>query len=94
MPDDEALPVVEVRVMVNVDGLRRGEEGEVELTPRIQQLVRSGYMRILGHVLPGAPEPAPPATVANPARTRAKRARVVDDGAADGDPAGPERGRP
>lgn len=89
MQSDEEAPTVSVRVMVNVDNLRRGEEGEVELTPRIQQLVRAGYVKILGHVLPVAP-PAPvvaTAPVANPTRTRAKPARAVADGAADGDPA-------
>lgn len=80
MPDDEAVPVVEVRVMVNVGALRRGDEGEVELTPEIQRLARSGYLRILGHVLP-------PVTVANPARIRAKRVKGVEDGPAGGDPA-------
>ena len=56
--DEGDLPVVYVRVVVNVDSLRRGYEGEVELTPRIQQLVKAGYLQILGHVwVP--PEPAP-----------------------------------
>ncbi len=39
-----------VRVVVNVDNLRRGYEGEVELTPRIQALVAAGYLQILGHL--------------------------------------------
>lgn len=85
MPGDEVLPVVHVRVCVNVDSLRIGYEGEVELTPRIQRLIQSGYLQILGHVLaPVAPEPAPPAVtapvpVASPTRTRVRKA--VDDGA-------------
>lgn len=89
MSSDE-LPVVEVEVLVNVDSLRRGERGEVELTSRIQQLVHSGYMRILGHVQT-APAPAvvaaepPAASVASPTRTRARKA--VSDGTAGSDPA-------
>jgi hypothetical protein len=66
--------VVYVRVVVNVDSLRKGFEGEVELTPRIQKLVTAGYLQILGHVWthrnrdgPVAPEPV---TLASPTRTR------------------------
>lgn len=91
MSGNEALPVVYVRVCVNVDSLRIGYEGEVELTPRIQKLVQSGYLQILGHVWV-APELAPvaaaaaaPVTLASPTRTRARK--VVDDGAAGTDPA-------
>ena len=87
MPANENQPVVYVRVMVNVDGLRVGEEGEVELSPRIEKMIRSGYLQIVGHVLPPAaplwldPEPAPPVAepVANPGRTRALP-KVESDG--------------
>lgn len=83
MPGDEDLPVVHVRVCVNVDSLRIGYEGEVELTPRIQRLIQSGYLQILGHVLappePVVPVVAEPVTLASPRRTRARR--VADDGA-------------
>lgn len=91
MDGDEGLPVVYVRVCVNVDSLRRGYEGEVELTPRIQKLVGAGYLQILGHVwVPPEPEPVIPAavvpvTLASPTRVRAPKA--VDDGAAGADPA-------
>jgi hypothetical protein len=47
---DEVFPLVYVRVCVNVDSLRIGYEGEVELAPRIQKLVAAGYLQILGHV--------------------------------------------
>ena len=88
--DEGDLPVVYVRVVVNVDSLRRGYEGEVELTPRIQQLVKAGYLQILGHVW-GPPEPAPvvevaPVVLASPTRTRAPR-RAAGDGAAGTDQA-------
>jgi len=70
VPDTE-LPIVYVRAMVNVNHLRRGDEGEVELTPTVERLVRSGYLEILGHVLRDPQPPvAEPAPVANPARTR------------------------
>lgn len=80
MPDDEGLPVVYVRVCVNVDNLRIGYEGDVELTPRIQKLVNAGYIQILGHVwVPPEPEPvaaAPvePVALASPTRTRVRKA--------------------
>jgi hypothetical protein len=94
---DEELPVVRVRVSVNVDSLRRGWEGEVELTPRIQTLVRAGYLTILGHVWsppPAAVDVAAPATppvaeaspVANRSRTRAPR-KADGDGGESPDPA-------
>ena len=89
MPDDDGLPVVYVRVVVNVDSLRKGFEGEVELTPRIQRLVTAGYLQILGHVwVP--PEPAPtapvapePATLASPTRTRVSKKAAGDGTSAD-----------
>lgn len=84
MPADESQPVVYVRVLVNVDGLRVGEEGEVELSPRIEKMIKSGYLQIIGHVWePPAPSPfagVPEAVtvsaeyagpVANPTRSRA-----------------------
>lgn len=87
---DDDHPVVLVRVTVNVDSLRRGWEGEVELTPRIQTLVRSGYLQILGHVWtppePAPDAPEPPAVVANPTRIRAKR-KAGGDGGTTPDPA-------
>jgi hypothetical protein len=90
VPDDDNLPVVYVRVMVNVDSLRKGFEGEVELTPRIQKLITAGYLQILGHVW-NPPEPGPiapavtaPATLASPTRTR-----VLGKGAGDGTGADP-----
>lgn len=59
MSDKELL--VDVEVMVNVDSMRRGQVGQVELSPRIQALVDRGYLKILGHAAP-APE-APPSSV-------------------------------
>jgi len=52
-------PVALVRVVVNVDNLRRGMEAEVELTPRINSLLASGYLQLIGHVRAPAPAPAP-----------------------------------
>jgi hypothetical protein len=71
--------VVIVRATVNVDSLRAGDEGEVELTPRIQALVDRGYLAILGHVpqdqvQPEQFEAAPQPPAAAPARAR-KRVR-------------------
>ena len=93
MDGDEGLPVVYVRVCVNVDSLRIGYEGEVELTPRIQKLVSAGYIQILGHAwvppepAPVAPAAAAPATVASPTRTRIQRKAATGDGAASADQA-------
>lgn len=81
--DDE--PLVRVQVMVNFDGLRKGQVGEVELNGRIQMLAGRGYLKILGHVAvpaievppvaPGAPEP--PAPTETPAkRSRPSRAKT------------------
>jgi hypothetical protein len=67
--------------MVNVEGLRVGEEAEVELEPRIQKMIDSGYLRILGHVYvpPPSPVPVPPvAALASPTRVRAPRKEVAD----------------
>jgi hypothetical protein len=83
----DELPTVYVRAVVNVGHLRRGDEGDVELTPTIERMVRSGYLQILGHSPAAAPSPAvEPAPVANPARTRRK---AVGDGGGGtgGDPA-------
>jgi len=55
-------PVALVRVVVNVDNLRRGMEAEVELTPRINSLLASGYLQLIGHVR--APAPAVPPVAA------------------------------
>jgi len=71
--------------MVNIDSMRRGQVGQVELSPRIQALIDRGYLKLLGHVhvpavevlpvAPEAPEPsAPPKTPAKRVRpSRAKR---------------------
>ena len=90
MPDDDGLPVVYVRVVVNVDSLRKGFEGEVELTPRIQKLVTAGYLQILGHVwtppepepvAPVVPAPVEPVRLASPTRTRVPAKKAAGDGA-------------
>lgn len=97
MPADESQPVVYVRVMVNVDGLRVGEEGEVELSPRIEKMIKSGYLQIIGHVLPpaapvewlapaydGIPSPeAAPVLAAEPVANQA-RTRALPKVEADG----------
>lgn len=82
----DELPTVYVRAAVNVGHLRRGDEGEVELTPTIERMVRSGYLQILGHSSWPVPrqEPAP---VANPARTRRKAVTGDGGGGTGGDPA-------
>lgn len=80
-------PLVLVRVGVNVDNLRAGDEGEVELTPRIQGLISAGYVQILGHipqppltpsVLP--PEPTPHPVAAPRRKTVGKAQKGADDG--------------
>jgi hypothetical protein len=94
-------PLVEVEVMVNVDSMRRGQVGRVELTPRIQSLADRGYLKIRGHVATPAIEvfSAPPeapethAPVEAPARrsrpSRAKReATTTPPEASSGDSAG------
>lgn len=63
-------PIARVRVLVNVDNLRIGMEDDVELTPRIQGLLASGYLRLIGHVTPPTPA-APPAPVVPPEPPRA-----------------------
>ncbi len=93
LPEDDE-PVVRVRVLVNVESLRKGWEGEVELSPRIQRFVDSGYLQIIGHVWEPLAEPVPhphasrleTVTVANPARSRAP-IREASDGAESADPA-------
>lgn len=88
----EPGPLVRVLVMVNVDSLRRGWTGEVELDGRIELLVRRGYLRVLGHV-DVVPEPAPAVLVAEPpidtpqvvqaprrARKMAERPKEADGG--------------
>lgn len=87
--------------MVNVDSMRRGQVGRVELTPRIQSLVDRGYLKIRGHVdVPAvevfpealeAPEtPVPTETPVRRARpSRAKRdATTTPPEASSGDSAG------
>jgi len=94
-------PLVRVEVMVNVDSMRRGQVGEVELTPRIQSLASRGYLKIHGHVnaaavevLPVAPEaPEPAALPETPARrSRPSRAKpkptATPPEASDGDSPG------
>ncbi len=59
-------PLVTVEVMVNVEGLRRGWVGQVELTPRIGLLVSRGYLRVLGHVETAVVIPPPPVASETP----------------------------
>lgn len=90
----DVYPTARVRVLVNVDSLRIGMEGEVELTPRIQSLLASGYLRLVGHVMrpvapPLAPVPEPLAVAdpaAPPAPTKAPRKKkaVADDASSEG----------
>lgn len=39
-----------VEVVVSHDLLVAGEQGEVELTPRVRSLLERGYLRLLGNV--------------------------------------------
>lgn len=84
--NDRDLPVVRVRVARNVDNLRAGDEGDVELTPRIEKLIAGGYLVLLGHVTlpPGAPDV--PESVADPAPAPRARSRkkVADAGSESG----------
>lgn len=87
--------------MVNFEGLRRGWEGDVELAPRIEGLIRVGYLKLLGHVdVPPVVSVAPPAPVVPaipapaPKPVRTKRAATTTppdgggtDGSGPGDPA-------
>jgi hypothetical protein len=88
MAADEPLPVVLVRAEVNVDRLRKGDELEVELTPRTRKMISAGYLRILGHLSPPpvaaapAPTPAEPVRLASPRRTRV--AAKAPEGGGDG----------
>lgn len=70
---------VEVEVLVNFDGLRRGWVGTTPLSSRIELLAGRGYLRILGHVnVPPEPPAAPelPAPIETPAkRVRPSRAK-------------------
>jgi hypothetical protein len=80
-PDDQDLPVVRVRVARNVDNLRAGYEGDVELTPRIDKLIAGGYLLLLGHVtLPltaaSAPDPVDDPAAQAPAKPRKKAANA------------------
>jgi hypothetical protein len=92
--DDERPPVVLVRVEVNVDSMRRGDEREVELTPRTRKMISAGYLRILGHVslppvlAPAVPAPPPePIKLASPRRTRVA-AKAQEGGDGDGPASG------
>lgn len=92
----EAEPLVEVEVLVNVEGLRRGWRGQVELSPRIEMLVGRGYLRITGHAdaspvaLPVAPGPTPISVPESaPRRSRAKgKATTTPPEGSGGDSAG------
>lgn len=80
-PDDADLPVVRVRVARNVDNLRQGDEGDVELTPRIDKLIAGGYLLLLGHVtLEPTATPLPPEPLADdtPAPRRPSRKKATD----------------
>lgn len=87
--------------MVNVDSMRRGQVGRVELTSRIQSLADRGYLKIRGHVdvpavkvppvAPEAPEtPTPTETPVRRSRpSRAKReATTTPPEGSNGDSAG------
>jgi hypothetical protein len=95
VPDNEN-PLVHVRVAVNVNSMRRGQELRLPLTEHVEALAMAGYVRILGHVdpptqaapaSPPAPEPEPvpasPVAVAGgPIKPRRTRPKAVvkDDG--------------
>lgn len=92
----EPGPLVRVLVVVNVDSLRRGWVGEVELDGRIELLVRRGYLRVLGHV-DAVPEAAPVVLAVEPpvytppvvqAPRKPRKTAVRPKGADDGDSAG------
>ena len=82
---------VHVRVMANVNDMRRGQEFETELTERVEGLVSAGYLQILGHVLVAAPVappvlPEPPAAIEPPRRPARKKKATpteVDDGSSE-----------
>lgn len=87
--------------MVNFDSLRKGQTGEVELSGRIEMLIRRGYLKLLGHVdvpavevpsvVPEAPEPAAPtetpAKRSRPSRAKTK-ATATPEESSDGDSPG------
>lgn len=52
-------PLVYVRVTSNVDSMRRGWEGQMPLTERLEALSMAGYLQILGHVHPPVAAPPP-----------------------------------
>jgi hypothetical protein len=59
---DNDHPLVHIRVTVNVNSMRRGQELQVPLTEHIEGLSLAGYIQILGHVHPpvqAAAEPPP-----------------------------------
>jgi hypothetical protein len=49
---DNDHPLVHIRVTVNVNSMRRGQELRLPLTERIEGLSLAGYIQILGHVHP------------------------------------------
>jgi hypothetical protein len=49
VPDNDH-PLVHIRVAVNVNSMRRGQELRVPLTEHIEGLSLAGYIQILGHV--------------------------------------------
>lgn len=86
-------PTALVRVVVNVDNLRIGMEAEVELTPRIEGLLTSGYLRLIGHVqAPASPlaEPLPPVepvenvSQEQPVRRKPTKKKAVNDASSEG----------
>lgn len=87
MQDDD-YPVALVRATVNVDSLRAGMEAEVELTPRINSLLASGYLKLIGHVRMPTPS-TPPAAAFAPTPIP-----PIAPIAAGDDPAPPPRTRP
>lgn len=72
--------------MVNVDSMRRGQIGQVELSPRIQALLDAGYLRLRGHVdapiikaPPAVLEQAETAAPTEPPKKRVRPSRAKRD---------------
>jgi len=71
--------------MVSFEAVRRGDEGTVELTPRIKSLIASGYLRTIEDVeLPHGKR------AAGPVRDSAGDSGSSDSGDLDGSEAGSE----
>jgi hypothetical protein len=87
VPDNEN-PLVHIRVAVNVNSMRRGQELRVPLTEHIEALSMAGYVRILGHVDP--PVQSPPAPPSEPEAEVAPALPIAVAGV----PAKPRRARP